>query len=204
MSGGAGSTANQSLQQTNHEHDTVRFKADLSSHETLIPMQSGTLSVQPYRSSGSSKKMKALVTYTPRASGLDHGNVTASSDQFRGFYSLFWIGLFLLFFRTSYISWETNQTLISLTFGELITRDALVLAISDAVMVGSMFVCVPFVKGIVNGYYDYYWVGAAIQHTWQACFLGMAVWWGFHRQWYWVQSGFLVLREHHHPLFSFD
>lgn len=161
---------------------------------TTIPMESGTLSVRPYRSSSTSK-LKALVTYTPRTSGLDRNNVKAASDEFRGFYSLFWIGLALLFVRTSYDSWETNRTILSGTFGRLITGDALVLAVSDAIMVGSMFVCVPFVKGLVNGWYGYYWVGVTLQHAWQCVFLGMAIWWGFHRQWYWVQSGFLVLRE---------
>ena len=161
---------------------------------TTIPTSGGTLSVRPYRSSSTSK-LKALVTFTPRASGLDRSNVKAASDEFRGFYSLFWIGLALLFVRTSYDSWETNRTILSGTFGRLITTDVLVLALSDAIMVGSMFVCVPFVKGLVNGWYGYYWVGAALQHAWQCVFLGMAIWWGFHRQWYWVQSGFLVLRK---------
>jgi hypothetical protein len=36
---------------------------------------------------------------------------------------------------------------------------------------------------------------ALMQHIWQAMFLAMAVWWGWYRQWYWVQAGFLVLRE---------
>lgn len=62
-------------------------------------------------------------------------------------------------------------------------------------MVSSMFVCVPFVKGLKNGTYRYYWTGVVIQHIWQTMFLGMAVWWGAYRQWYWVQAGFLVLRE---------
>jgi sterol O-acyltransferase len=168
---------------------------------TTIPTSGGTLSVRPYRSSSTSK-LKALVTFTPRASGLDRSNVKAASDEFRGFYSLFWIGLALLFVRTSYDSWETNRTILSGTFGRLISTDVLVLALSDAIMVGSMFVCVPFVKGLVNGWYGYYWVGAALQHAWQCVFLGMAIWWGFHRQWYWVQSGFLVLRKSRIPKIS--
>lgn len=179
---------------TNLPQEAVQLTTQLSAKGATIPMENGTLSVRPYRSSSTSK-LKALVSYTPRSSGLDRTNVKAASDEFRGFYSLFWIGLALLFVRTSYDSWETNRTILSGTFGRLITGDALVLAISDAIMVGSMFVCVPFVKGLVNGWYGYYWVGVAIQHAWQCVFLGMAVWWGFHRQWYWVQSGFLVLRE---------
>jgi sterol O-acyltransferase len=43
--------------------------------------------------------------------------------------------------------------------------------------------------------YKYYWVGLVIQHTYQTLYLGIAIWWGVHRQWYWVQAGFLVLRK---------
>jgi sterol O-acyltransferase len=101
----------------------------------------------------------------------------------------------LILCRAVVHSWETSRTLLSFTFGRLITRDAWVLALSDFIMVASMFVCVPFVKGLKNGTYRYYWTGVVIQHVWQTMFLGMAVWWGWYRQWYWVQAGFLVLRE---------
>lgn len=62
-------------------------------------------------------------------------------------------------------------------------------------MVLGQFFCVPFVQGLIAKRYSYYWVGVAIQHTYQTFYLGIAIWWGFHRQWYWVQAGFLVLRE---------
>jgi sterol O-acyltransferase len=57
------------------------------------------------------------------------------------------------------------------------------------------FFCVPFVKGLISRGYKYYWVGLVIQHTYQTLYLGIAIWVGVHRQWYWVQAGFLVLRK---------
>jgi sterol O-acyltransferase len=57
------------------------------------------------------------------------------------------------------------------------------------------FFCVIFVKGLLNRWYKFYWVGMAIQHTYQTLYLAGAIWVGYHRQWYWVQAGFLVLRE---------
>lgn len=105
------------------------------------------------------------------------------------------IGLALLFCRTSLESWETNKTPLSWTFGRLITRDVFVLAFSDALMVLSMFLCVPFVKGLQNGWFRYHWTGVVIQHLFQTAYLGVAIAWGFVRDWYWVQSGFLVLRK---------
>jgi len=60
-------------------------------------------------------------------------------------------------------------------------------------MMAAMFFCVPFVKALQNRYISYYWTGAIIQHTFQTTYLFIAIWWGYHRQWYWVQAGFLVL-----------
>lgn len=102
----------------------------------------------------------------------------------------------LLFIRSSLHSWEDNGTPLSWNFGRLITGDALVLALSDFLMVLGQFFCVPFAKGLIARRYKYHWVGVVIQHTYQTLYLGVAIWWGFHRQWYWVQAGFLVLRKH--------
>lgn len=92
-------------------------------------------------------------------------------------------------------SWEENRTLLSPTFGRLITRDAFVLAFADGIMVTSMLLCVPFVQCLQRGYFRYTWTGIIIQHTFQSIFLAVAIVWGYARDWYWVQAGFLVLRE---------
>ena len=105
------------------------------------------------------------------------------------------IGLGLLFIQTSLRSWEANRTPLSWKFGKLITGDALVLALADGLMTIGQFFCVPFVKGLIGRGYKYYWVGLVIQHTYQTLYLGVAIWIGVHRQWYWVQAGFLVLRK---------
>jgi len=104
-------------------------------------------------------------------------------------------GLGLLFLRTSLQSWEENRTPLSWNFGRLITRDGLVLGVSDTLMMAVMFLCVPFVQALQHQWFSYYYVGITIQHIYQTMYLGVAIWWGYHRQWYWVQSGYLVLRE---------
>lgn len=53
----------------------------------------------------------------------------------------------------------------------------------------------PFVKGLQYRWYRYHYVGLVIQHVFQTAYLGGAIWVGYHRQWYWVQAGFLVLRK---------
>jgi sterol O-acyltransferase len=110
------------------------------------------------------------------------------------------IGLGLLFIQTSLRSWEANRTPLSWKFGKLITGDALVLALADGLMTIGQFFCVPFVKGLIARGYKYYWAGLVIQHTYQTLYLGVAIWIGVHRQWYWVQAGFLVLRKLSSPV----
>jgi sterol O-acyltransferase len=61
----------------------------ISKKGTVIPTSDGgAIHVQPFRRTGS-KQLKALVTFVPRSSHFD--SKEAGADQFRGFYTLFWI-----------------------------------------------------------------------------------------------------------------
>jgi sterol O-acyltransferase len=92
----------------------------------------------------------------------------------------------------------------------MISKDARTLALSDAVLVLSTGICVPFAKAVSKGWVKYYWTGVAIQHTLQTVILFAAIKWTFNRyasirsvwvclieghrrQWPWVQSGFLTI-----------
>lgn len=48
--------------------------------------------------------------------------------------------------RTLLRTYEESGLLIGMEFGRFIGEDALALAVSDAVLVGSTVICVPFVK----------------------------------------------------------
>ena len=93
----------------------------------------------------------------------------------------------------------------------MLSRDARTLALSDAVLVLSTGICVPFAKAVSRGWIKYYWTGVIFQHLLQASILFAAIKWTFNRlvfspfsavtdnltnmgsQWPWVQSGFLTL-----------
>jgi len=62
--------------------------------ENIIDTPSGQVKVRPYRSS-SNAQLKAVLSFTPRVSSLDRHNVKSQSDEFRGFFVLFWIGMSL-------------------------------------------------------------------------------------------------------------
>lgn len=149
---------------------------------------------KPFRSK-SSKKLRAIVTFEPRKSHFDTTNERSGTNEFRGFFTLFWISLFLFTVQTYVSSLEANGYALSFAFATMFSRDAIVLAISDAVLVLTTALCVPFAKAVTRGRLRYYWMGVVLQHILQTTVLVAAVVWTYHRQWPWVQSGFLTLHS---------
>ncbi|KAJ7623171.1 MBOAT, membrane-bound O-acyltransferase family-domain-containing protein [Roridomyces roridus] len=153
----------------------------------------GTIYVsKPFRSK-SSKKLRAMITFAPRHSHFDINNVSSGTNEFRGFFTLFWISMFIFTVNTYIRSIETNGHALNLRFATMFSRDAITLALSDAVLVLSTILCVPFAIAISKGWIRYYWTGLIIQHVIQTSALVSAISWTFNRQWPWVQSGFFTL-----------
>ncbi|KIP03018.1 hypothetical protein PHLGIDRAFT_37640, partial [Phlebiopsis gigantea 11061_1 CR5-6] len=160
-----------------------------------IQTTQGTLYVSKPVRTGKSKKLRAMVSFTPRKSVFDLSNETSFKNEFRGFFTLFWISMFLFAVRTYVRSLETSGKAMSLEFAMtyMFSEDTITLFISDGVLVLSTIVCVPFAKAVANGWIKYYYTGLIIQHLWQTAVLFTAVKWAFHRHWPWVQSGYLTL-----------
>lgn len=89
--------------------------------------------------------------------------------------------MFLFTVRTYINSFETNGYPLNFRFATMISRDAVTLAISDAVLVLTTGLCVPFAKAISTGWIRYYWTGLILQHIFQALVLFTAVIWTFNR-----------------------
>ncbi|THV02464.1 MBOAT-domain-containing protein [Dendrothele bispora CBS 962.96] len=155
----------------------------------------GTLYVsKPFRSK-TSKKLRALVAFAPRQSAFDINNEASTTNEFRGFFTLFWISIFIFMVRTYILSFEEHGHALNLHFASMFSRDAITLALSDGVLVASTGVSVLFAKAIAKGWVRYYWTGVIIQHIIQTVILFTAISWTFNRQWPWVQSGFLTLHS---------
>lgn len=99
----------------------------------------------------------------------------------QGFFTLFWMSLFLFTVQTFVSSFEINGYALSFAFATMFSRDAVVLALSDAVLVLATAVCVSFAKAISKGWIKYYWVGVVLQHTFQTFVLVAAITWTYHR-----------------------
>ncbi|CDR46911.1 hypothetical protein NBRC10512_003697 [Rhodotorula toruloides] len=147
---------------------------------------------------GDPKKIKVLRSrrthFAPRTSHFDRHNLTSASDPFRGLYTLFWIVIFVGALKTVYHRFaEQGGWGGEWRFAALISRDGWVLAVSDAVLVSASLLCVPYAKLLVHGWIRYHGAGVIIQHICQTLYLAIAIRWTFHRNWPWVQSGFMTL-----------
>jgi sterol O-acyltransferase len=89
--------------------------------------------------------------------------------------------MFLFTIRTYIRSIETHGHALNLGFATMFSRDAITLAISDAALVSSTALCVPFAKAISKGWIQYYWTGLILQHVLQTFVLFSAVTWTFNR-----------------------
>ena len=119
--------------------------------------------------------------YRARQSHFDRFNETSAQDTFRGFYTLFWLAMAFYILRTGVAYYDDHGYWLGWQFGDMITKDGLVLLASDAVMVGSTFLAFPYVKLLQKGWLPYYQVGHYLQHILQTTFLCMSISWGFHR-----------------------
>jgi sterol O-acyltransferase len=153
----------------------------------------GTIHVSEPFLTPRSKKLRALIAFTPRVSHFDSGNTHSVSNEFRGFFTLFWISIFIVTLQSYVRTYETSGHPIALAFAAMFSQHALPLALSDALLVFSTTFSVLFAIALKRNTINYYQSGIIIQHTFQAIVLLSAVTWTFNRQWPWVQSGFLTL-----------
>lgn len=89
--------------------------------------------------------------------------------------------MFLFTVRTYISSFEANGYPLNFAFATMFSKDAITLAISDAVLVLTTGLCVPFAKAISTGWIKYYWTGLVLQHIIQTLVLFVAVTWTFNR-----------------------
>jgi sterol O-acyltransferase len=107
----------------------------------------GTLHIHPIPSRKDRKvKVKKVISFIPRTSHFDRFHPTSQGDPFRGFYVLFWLMMGLTMSRVLYHGYLRSGEFVGMRFAKLISEDAIVLGISDGILVGSTILSVPFMK----------------------------------------------------------
>lgn len=138
MAAGASATGQSTTIQYSNVSDV-----ELDSHVE----KDGTIHLKPVKARKDRKvKIKKVIQFVPRISHFDRDHPDSKGDTFRGFYVLFWMLMGLALIRTFYHSYLATGEVVGMRFAKLITGDAIVLGISDGVLVGITILCVPFIK----------------------------------------------------------
>lgn len=152
--------------------------------------------------------------FTRQLSTFDRQNPTFHASQFHGFFTLFWLGVALLILKVAANNWRVYGTI----WGKneivrlMLRKDVLVLGLSDFAVCWSTLVCLGLQRLILRGYLRWSGLGWVLQNVgdiivlarytvakyrgwqiWQTTYLGVSLWWTYHRDWPWTHTVFMVL-----------
>lgn len=119
--------------------------------------------------------------FRARLTQFDLSNPDRSNDTFRGFYTLFWIAMGFYVIQAVVRCYEQEGILLSLGFFRLLSKDGVALLVSDLTMVSMTLFSVLFSNLFIWGVLPYETVGFVVQHTCQALFLFVNIYWTFWR-----------------------
>lgn len=158
-------------------HDPTEFV----DRPPLTKVNSSPATTTPVSNPTVHSKRRRRLTFRPRMTPLDLANPDSSNDQFRGFFTLFWLAMAFYVLQTVIRCYEQEGILLSLSFFRLFSKDGLALLVSDLTMVSMTLFSVPFSKLVLWGWLPYNNVGFYAQHLCQALFLFVNIYWTFWR-----------------------
>lgn len=113
------------------------------------------------------------LVFTRQFTAFDRQNPTSASSPFHGFFTLFWLGTFLLLVKIAARNWKFHGSI----FGPneimrmMFHEDVLVLGLTDGVMCASTTFCLVLQKAILAGYISWNKHGWIIQNVGKAFLL---------------------------------
>ncbi|OOQ88909.1 acyl-CoA/sterol acyltransferase [Penicillium brasilianum] len=133
--------------------------------------------------------------FTRQRSAFDRQNPSFYSSQFHGFFTLFWLGVALMLVKIAASNFRTYGTPFGTTevIELMLSRDVLVLGITDFILCWSTLFCLGLQRAILRGYLRWSGFGWVIQNVWQTSYLAGFIWWTYHRDWPWTHTVFMVL-----------
>jgi sterol O-acyltransferase len=106
---------------------------------------------------------------------VSHFDPKSDYHDFRGFFVLFWIGLAIMVITTMLRSFKEKGSLLWLTQWNLFTENIWELGLSDLLMVGSSYLCLPLqllCRDKLRWNYGGMAIQAAFQFIWLAYWIG--------------------------------
>jgi sterol O-acyltransferase len=144
--------------------------------------------------SGKSKGRPRDLIFTRQFTTFDRRN-SVSQSPFHGFFTLFWISIFLLLGRIAAGNYKTSGSV----FGDaeilhlMVDRDLFVMLITDVSMCAATGFGFVLQKAIASNYFTWNGTGWIIQSLWQTFYTVTVIWVTFWRDWPWTHTVFIVL-----------
>ncbi|KLU83670.1 hypothetical protein MAPG_02722 [Magnaporthiopsis poae ATCC 64411] len=139
-------------------------------------------------------KFRDLV-FTRAYSTFDRNNEAAANSPFHGFFTLFWMAVFMAMVKMAVENWKTYGSPLGRNeiMSAMFRRDVAVLLAADAVMCGLTGVCWLLQRAVLAGYLDWNRSGWVIQNVWQTLFIASVVSLTLVRDWPWSHTVFFVM-----------
>ncbi|KAL1881432.1 hypothetical protein VTK73DRAFT_3950 [Phialemonium thermophilum] len=148
--------------------------------------------------SGSKKRPKSKfsdLVFTRKFSAFDRQNEDAANSPFHGFFTLFWMAVFLFVLKIAADNWRTyghplgtNEILQT-----MFSKDVFVLLLSDGMLCGLTAVSWVLQRLVHAGYLEWNGSGWIIQNLWQTAYITGVVGLTLVRDWPWTHTVFFVL-----------
>lgn len=136
------------------------------------------------------------LVFTPRSTTFDPRTPLSSKSEFFGFFTLIWLGVFLLMMKTMLQTYRESGTplgidILAIMFNLPKLLDCL---LTDAVMFfGTTLWCVPLQLAIRRGWLSWDRSGWILQSVWQLAFFSAVIKYMLWHDWPWIQTVFVVL-----------
>ncbi|KAH8147008.1 uncharacterized protein LAJ45_08807 [Morchella importuna] len=136
------------------------------------------------------RRMFPTVAYESRVS---HFDPQSQYHDFRGFFALFWIGIFIMVLNTALRNYRDTGKVLRTSIFSLFYAAPAELAFADLAMACSTVICLPLQKMFARNLVSWEKEGHLLQHLIQSIWLGIWVYLPFYLQWQWTHQVFFTL-----------
>ncbi|KAH8887777.1 MBOAT family protein [Thozetella sp. PMI_491] len=146
--------------------------------------------------SGAARRGKfSDMVFTRKFSAFDRQNKDAANSPFHGFFTLFWMAMFLFMVKIGAENWKKHGNPLGTNemMKTMFRRDVLVLLFADGIICGLTGVSWLLQKAMFAGYIDWDRSGWVIQNVWQTLFIGGVVGLTLIRDWEWPATVYFVM-----------
>ncbi|MCJ1434774.1 acyl-CoA/sterol acyltransferase [Xylographa pallens] len=133
--------------------------------------------------------------FTKQFTAFDRQNPASAGSPFHGFWTMFWLGIFLFLVKLAADNWRAYGNILgpSELLEMMFDREVFVMGVTDIVLCSSTVLCLVLQKAVLAGYLSWNKSGWIIQNVWQTIYIGTFVGWSVYRHWPWSHSFFILI-----------